>query len=244
MGFDTNVGKTVEFYNKRLNKISKQGIPMAAASTLNNMAFESMMIAKKIFKASHVIRSNWTERGMLFQKVKKGTSIQQMETRSGNIRPYTETLEDGATIRPKSKFVAIPALGARISKNIKKRIASKFAINKIQARRMPNISGSPTRRFAAMLNIARKEKYFGPFAVTESEAGSDLIPTGIFNLTGRGRGKRYGGTITMLRKLQTSVVVPGHPFVEPAGRKVAQNMDKIYVRQAKRILAKFGSNIR
>ena len=113
-----------------------------------------------------------------------------------------------------------------------------------QVRRMPKISGSPTRRFAAMLNIARREKFFGPFLITKDETGGERLPRGIFILTGHGRGKRDGGTITMIRKLQPSAHVPGNPFISPAGRRVGRGMDRTYIKQAKRVLKKFGKDIK
>lgn len=243
MGFQTNTEKVVKHYNQRLRQISTQGIAMAAAGTLDNMAFESRKIAIKTFEGQRVIRSNWTQRGMLFQKTRRGAPIKEMESRSGNIRPYGATLESGDTVHAEKEFLPIPALGSRIGKNKRKRIAKRLRMP-LKARRMPRIGGSPTRRFAAMLNLARKQKYFGPFLITDDEAGSDRLPKGLFNLSGHGRGKRGGGKITMLRKLKKSVRVPGKPYLRPAAAKVGMNMDRTYIRQAKRTLRKFGKDIR
>ena len=164
MSFKTDTDIQVKKLNRRLNQIGDTGIPLAAAGTLDNMAFESRQLSIRNFKRKRIIRSNWTERGMLFEKSKKNVPIHQMESRSGNIRDYADLLESGGTVRPDGKTLEIPALGSRVSKSKRKRIAARFRLNMLsKVRRMPKISGSPTRRFAAMLNIARKEKYFGPF---------------------------------------------------------------------------------
>lgn len=243
MGFKTNTEKVMKHYNQRLREMSTQGIAMAAAGTLDNMAFESRKIAIKTFENQRVIRSNWTQRGMLFQKTRRGVPIKKMESRSGNIRPYADTLEGGDTVHAEKDFLPIPALGSRIGKNKRKRIAKRMRFP-LKARRMPRIGGSPTRRFAAMMNLARKEKYFGPFLITENDAGSDRLPKGLFSLTGHGRGRRGGGKITMLRKLKRSVRVPGKPYLRPAGIKVGRKMDRTYIRQAKRTLRKYGRDIK
>lgn len=244
MTFQTNTDKVIKIYNRRLRRISKEGIPLAAAATLDKMAFESRKMSIKEFEKDYIIRTSWTQRGMLFEKTRKGIPIAQMESRSGNIRPYAVTLEKGDTLTADGEFISIPAMAARIGKNKRKRVSKKFAKGQFSVRRLPKISGTPRRRFAAMLNIARKEKYFGPFLVTDDDAGSDRIPHGYFILTGQGRGKRKGGTITMIRKLQSTVKVPGSPFILPVGAKIGRQMDRIYVRQAKRTLNKFGRDIR
>lgn len=244
MGFQTDTENQIKKLNVRLNKIGSVGIPKAAAGTLDNMAFESRKIATRIFKGKHIIRSTWTQRGMLFEETRRGIPIKHMESRSGNVLGYAGLLEKGGTIKAENKYLPIPALGSRISKSKHKRISRRFRTDKLQVRRMPKISGSPKRRFAAMLNIARKEKFFGPFLVTKDDAGSDRLPHGIFNLSGRGRSKRKGGKITMLRKLQASAHIPGRPFVAPAGRRLGGRMDRIYIKQAQRALKRFGKDIK
>ena len=244
MAFKTDSDIQIKKLNRRLNQIGHIGIPLAAAGTLNNMAFESRRLSTRTFKRKRIIRSNWTERGMLFEKTRSGIPIRQMESRSGNIRDYAALLEGGGKIKPDGRFLEIPALGSRVSKSKRKRIAKRFKLNQLgRVRRLPKISGSPTRRFAAMLNIARKEKYYGPFLITKQDAGGERMPVGIFNLSGHGRGRRGGGQITMLRKLQTSAHVQGRPFIAPAGKRIGQKMDKIYIRQATRVLRKFGRDI-
>lgn len=244
MSFTTDTGQQIKKLNHRLNQIGKIGIPLAAAGTLDNMAFESRRLSIRNFKRKRIIRSNWTARGMLFQKTKRGVPISMMESRSGNIRDYADLLEGGGTVRPDGRVLEIPALGSRISKSKRKRIAARFRLRRLpKVRRFPRIGGSPTRRFAAMLNMARKEKYFGPFMITKAEAGGDHLPIGIFNLSGHGRMRRGGGQITMLRKLQTSARVEGRPYIAPAGKRLGQQMDKIYIRQAERVLRKFGRDI-
>lgn len=244
MSFQTNTDQQIKKLNRRLRQIGDIGIPLAASDTLNNMAFESRRLSTRTFKRKRVIRSNWTQRGMLFEKTRPGIPIRMMESRSGNIRDYADLLEGGGTVKPDGRVLEIPALGSRVSKSKRKRIAARFKLNRLpNVRRLPKISGSPTRRFAAMLNIARKEKYYGPFMITEQDSGGDRLPVGIFNLTGHGRGRRFGGQITMLRKLQTSAHVEGRPYIAPAGKRIGQQMDKIYVRQARRVLKKFGRDI-
>ncbi|MCK5611165.1 hypothetical protein KAR91_55340 [Candidatus Pacearchaeota archaeon] len=243
--FKTDTDDQIKKYNRRLRRIGEVGIPLAVAGTLNHLAFESRRLSIRTFKRRRIIRSNWTQRGMLFQKTRSGIPIRQMESRSGNTREYADILERGGTVKAKNRFLAIPALGARISKSKRKRIAKRFRMPQLsRLRRLPSISGSPTRRFAAMLNIARKEKYFGPFLVTKQDAGGDRLPHGIFNLSGHGRARRGGGTITMLRKLQKSAHVEGRPFIGPAGRRVGGQMDRIYIKQASRVLRKFGRDIK
>ena len=184
MSFQTDTEDQVKKLNIRLNKIGTVGIPMAAAGTLDNMAFESRKISTRIFKGKYIIRSNWTQRGMLFEKTKRGGPIKHMESRSGNVREYAGLLEKGGTVKAENKYLPIPALGSRISKSKHKRIGRRFRMDRLtQRQRMPKISGSSKRRFAAMLNIARKEKFFGPFLVSKDDAGGDdSIPRGNFNL--------------------------------------------------------------
>lgn len=245
MSFQTDTEEQIKKFNHRLKQIGDIGIPIAAAGTLDNMAFESRKISIRMFKGKHIIRSNWTQRGMLFEKTRKGIPIKHMEARSGNVREYADLLERGGTVQADNKYLPIPALGSRVSKSKTKRIARRFRMDRLSnVRRLPKISGSVSRRFAAMLNIARKEKYFGPFLVTKQEAGSERIPRGIFNLTGHGRRRKGGGTITMLRKLQSSAHVPGNPFISPAGHRIGRQMDRIYIKNAKRILKRFGKDIK
>jgi len=244
MSFQTDTDKQIKKLNHRLNQIGSNGIPLAAAGTLNNQAFESRKTSIRAFKRKRTVRSNWTERGMLFEKTRSGIPIRQMESRSGNIRDYAALLEHGGTVKPDGSILEIPALGSRVSKSKKKKIARRFKLSQLgKVRRLPEISGSPTKRFAAMLNIARKEKYYGPFMITKQDAGGERLPVGIFNLSGHGKGRRGGGQITMLRKLQASAYVQGRPFIAPAGKRIGGIMDKIYIKQAKRVLAKFGRDI-
>lgn len=245
MGFETNINTTIRHYNKRLDDIGHRGIPAAAAGTLDNMAFESRKISIKTFENKYVIRSNWTQRGMLFEKTKRGVPIARMESRAGNVRDYASTLEEGDTLTADNEFIPIPALGSRIAKKRNRRIAKRFNLRQLpRVRRLPNIQGTVKRRFTAMLNIARKENYFGPFMITKEEAGSEKVPVGIFNLAAAGRKRRSGGKIVMLRKLQRSVKVPSEPFIGPSGIRMGQRMDRIYIRQAKRTLARFSRDIR
>lgn len=234
-------------YELRLMSIGLKGIPMAAATTLNNMAFQSKQLSTKQFEQDHIIRSSWTQRGMQYQKTKQNIPIRQMEARSGNIRDYAETLEHGGTKRPKSgSNIQIPGLRARISKNKRKRISRGFALDRLKGvRRMPSISGGPKRKMAAMLNMGRRKKDFGPFLITDKDQASGGYPSpGIYMLTGAGRSKRKGGVLEMVRKLRKSAVINGHPFVEPAGREIGGKMDKIYIRNANFILKKYGKAIR
>lgn len=241
--FETNTSIQVARANKRLKQI-KKGISIAAGATLDNMAFESKQLSTKEFVKDHVIRSNWTQRGMLFEKAKKGVPIARMESRSGNIRPYARDLEIGAKIKANNEYLPIPALGARVSKSKRKRIAKKFSMPNLNARRLPNVRGNAKQKFAAMLNIARKENNYGPFLIKPGEAGGSKLPTGIFTLGNQGRKKRGGGKITMIRKLQKSAIIKGHSFIGKAGIKIGGKMDKIYVKNAKRILRKYGRDIR
>ena len=244
--FKTNIDKIVDSYNKRLIKeLGKKGIPLAATFTLNEMANQSMKISRREFKKGRVIRSNWTEKGIRFEQTKRGLPIRKMESRSGNIRDYGAIQETGGTVTADRQFLPIPALGARISKSKRKRIAKKFNMKQLRKmRRLPNVSGTAKRKFAAMLNLARKEKYYGPFLITKKDAGGFKMPIGIFNLSAKGRGRRGGGKITMIRKLQKSARVPGNPYILPAAVKVGKKMDRIYTRQAKRVLMRFGRDIR
>lgn len=244
MSFKTDTDIQIKKYNRRLNQIGSKGIPLAAAGTLNHQAFESRRLSIRNFKRKRVIRSNWTERGMRFEQTRSNIPIRMMESRSGNIRDYADLLEGGGTVKPDGRVLEIPALGSRVSKSKRKRIAARFKLNRLaKVRRLPKISGSPTRRFSAMLGLARKEKYFGPFMITKQDAGGDKLPVGIFNLSGHGRGRKGGGKITMLRKLQPSAHVQGRPYIAPAGKRLGQQMDKIYVKQAQRVLRKFGRDI-
>lgn len=237
--FHTNTDITILKLNKKLKNIMNKGIPLAAANTLDNMAFESRKESIDQFKKDHIIRSNWTQRGMLFQKTKRGIPIMKMESKSGNTRDYALELEEGATIKANKQFLPVPALGAR-SGNKRKRISARFKMNRLSnLRRMPQIAGSPNRKFAAMLNLARKENDFGPFLVTKDDAGGERLPVGIFTLAGYGRKKRGGGTIKMIRKLKKSVRVPSNPFIKPAGMEIGRRADKIYIKQANRIMNKF-----
>lgn len=247
MGFKTNTDDIVKQLNKKLNKMGSSGIPMAAGMTLNNLAFESRRISIGLFEKDRVIRSNWTKRGMLFQKTKTKIPIRQMESRSGNIREYGDLQETGGTVRPDGQFLPVPALAAR-GGNKKRRIVKKFKMNKLGGlRRMPSVGGSPTRRFAAMLNLARKEKQYGPFLVTDKDAGSDRLPRGIFELRGQGRGRHGGGKIKMIRKFKDVVAVPGNSYVRAAAQilgRSANAMDKRYIKNAKRVLKRFGRNVK
>lgn len=235
--FSTNTERNVIDYNRRLNKIGSWAIPSAVANTLDNVAFEARKESINQFEKDHTIRSTWTQRGMLFEKTRRGFSIAAMESRAGNIRPYAGTLETGGIIAPRAKVLMSPALAAR-GGNKRKRIKPSARLGNLTPRRMPKVSGGPRRRFAAMLNLARKENYFGPFLITKSEAGGERLPQGIFNVGRAGRKKRGGGTIIMLRKIQASAKVTGHSFVGAGARRASRDIQKIYNRNAARILRK------
>lgn len=244
--FKTNVDKIVKDYNKKLTReFGQRGIPLAAQFTLNEMAFQAMKVSRREFKRERITRGSFAEKGIRFQKTRSGIPIRQMESRQGNIRDFGAIQETGGTIVAPNKFLPIPALGARISKSKRKRIARKFNMKQLnKMRRLPNISGTPKERFAAMLNIARKEKYYGPFLITKKDAGGFKMPVGIFMLSAQGRGRRGGGKITMIRKLQKTVKVPSNPYILPAAVKVGKKMDRIYTKRAKFVLKKFGRDIK
>lgn len=241
--FKTNTEKIVKDYNRRLNQMGSKGIPMTATFTLNEMAKRSMDISRRNFKRDRVIRSSWAERGILFQQTRRGIPIRMMESRSGSIRDFGDIQEHGGTIRANKKFLPIPSLASRTSGSKGKRIAKKFNMP-IKARRLPNIGGSLQRRFAAMLNWNRRAKYYGPFLITNEEAGSEKLPRGIFELRGQDRNKRGGGKIVVLRKMKELVKVPGNPYIAPAGIKIGKKMDRIYINRARFILRKYGRDIR
>ena len=121
ISFDT---KNIRAYSHRLQKIRKDGIPLAVAATLDNMAFTARKISIKEFEQDHIIRSNWTQRGMLYSRTRKAIPIRQMESRSGSIREYAPTLEHGGTEKPGTgSNLQIPALGARVGRSKQKKIA-------------------------------------------------------------------------------------------------------------------------
>lgn len=224
--------------NKELRKIGSKTIPEVVFRTLNNMAFESRKLSIKSFEKDHIIRTNWTQRGMLYESATRGP-IATMESRQGNIRPYAEQLESGGTIEPNKEYIAVPTLAARISKSKQKRIAKRFKLPQLQnLQRMSNISGSPQRRFAAMLNYARKHGYYGPFITSQDDTGGARLPVGIFNLPGPGRKNRGGGKLMMIRKFESKVEIKGHPFIVPAGIRIGEKMDKIYIQNANTMLSK------
>jgi hypothetical protein len=237
--FHTNTSINVLRVNRHLKKLGENGIPLAANETLNNLAAGSRKISIRKFAEDHIIRSNWTERGMLFEKAKRGIPIAQMESRSGNIRDYAARLEKGEILRASGQAIEVPTTSARISKSKRKRIAKRFSMPQLQRlRRMPNVSGSPKRKFAAMMNLARKDNYFGPFLISRREAGGERIPTGIFMLTNAGRKNRGGGKITRIRSMQSKVVIKGNPFVGPAGAIMGKSMDKIYIKNAEKLIGR------
>ena len=235
----TNTEINVLRVNRHLKKLGNQMIPLAVFETLNNLAAGSRKISIKKFEDNHIIRSNWTQRGMLFEKTRRGIPIAMMESRSGNIRDYAPRLEKGETIRAGGQAIEVPTTAARVSKSKRKRIAKRFTMPQLQRlRRMPKVSGSPKRRFAAMLNIARKEHDFGPFLISRRESGGVNIPTGIIAISNAGRKKRGGGKITRIRSMQSRVVIKGNPFIGPAGAKMGRNMDKTYIKNAERLIGK------
>lgn len=220
---------------RRLERSVKNGIPTAIANTLDNVAFNARNKSNELFERDHVIRSNWTQRGTRFEKTQRSSTIAKMESRTGSIRDYAEVLEEGGTVTPRKKNLMAPALGAR-GGNKRRKIRPTVRLARITPRRMPNVSGSPTKRFAAMLNIARKENYYGPFIITKQDAGGERLPIGIFNLKRAGRRKRGGGQIVMIRKIQTKATITGHSFIEKGANKASGDMAKIYIKNAQRLL--------
>ena len=239
--------RQIKQLSKRLRAISDKAIPEAAALTLNQMAYKSRTLSIKQFEQDHVIRSNWTQRGMVYQKTKQNVPIMQMESRAGSIRPYAPLLEHGGTVKPKTGTnLQIPGLGARVGKSKRKPVKRGFALDRLKGvRRMPNVRGGVKQKFAAMLNMGRKRKDYGPFLTSEQDTGSGgWPPAGIWMLTGAGRSKRRGGSLDMVRHFSKHVMVKRHPFVSPAGRKVGREMDRIYVKNAKQTLREYGKDIK
>lgn len=236
--FSTDTERETLVLTNKLGRIGSWAIPTAVMNTLNNVAFEARKNANEEFVENHVIRSDWmTAKGMIFEKVKRGSTIAQMESRMGNIREDADILETGGEIKPRKNNLMSPALAAR-GGNKRNPIRPANRLNRLKPRRMPKVGGNPQRRFGAMLNLGRKDNYFGPFMVTKSEAGGEQLPHGIFKLAGAGRKNRGGGTIVMLRKIQDKAKIRGHRYVSIGSRRAENNIQSIYNRNAKRILSK------
>jgi len=131
-------------------------------------------------------------------------------------------------------------MNARISKQKNRRIgkASKLR-NLSNIRRLPSVGGHPMRRYMAMLNMARKEQYFGPFMILPSEQRASSVPVGIFKLTGKGRGKRGGGQITMIRTFETRVKIKAHSYIGAGSRFTLSEVHAIYNEKAKWVLRRY-----
>lgn len=233
--FESDVDKAT----RRLIWIGESALPAAVANTLDNLAFQTKGEATEEFEKDHTIRSTWTQKGMLFEKTRRKIPIARMESRTGNIRDYADVLEKGGTVRPRKTRLMAPTMAARRG-NVKKRIAPTFRLERLKPRRMPTGSRGLKRRFAAMLNIARKENYFGPFLITKSDVGVSgaRLPRGIFVLAGAGRKKRGGGKIKMIRKIQAKATITGHSFIKKSAARVGKKMPEIYVRNAERIVSR------
>lgn len=230
--FSTDAGQQILSHNRKLSKIGKWAIPTAVANTLDKVAFEARQDAVEQFEKDHTIRSTWTQRGMRFEKVRRGSTIADMESRVGNIRPYAKVLEAGGTVKPRKKVLMSPAMAARGNKKTRRiRQASKLEV--MHVFRPPNIKGGRRARFAAMLNIARKRDLPGPFLTK-----GDGFPNGIFMLQGRGWRNRGGGKIVMIRKIQAVAKIKGHPFVRSASNRASRNIQSIYNRNVARLIKK------
>lgn len=231
--FESDVDKAT----RRLIWIGEYGIPTAIANTLDNLAFQTRTEAIDEFEKNHTIRSTWTQKGMLFEKTRRKIPIAQMESRTGNIRDYADILESGGTVQPRKKNLMAPTMAARRG-NVKRRIAPSFRLERLKPRRLARVSGGTMRRFAAMLNIARKDNYFGPFLITKGEASGQRLPIGIFNLARAGRKSRGGGKIIMIRKMQAKATITGHSFIKKAAIKIGREMPEIYVNNAERLISR------
>lgn len=235
--FSTDTDSQTAKLNRKLARVGGWAIPAAVANTLDNVAFNARIEGNKQFEKDHVIRSTWTQRGMLYEKTRRGGTIASMESRAGNIRPYADVLETGGTVRPRGKVLMSPTMAAR-GGDKGRRIKPSARLSRLHPRRMPNVGGGPRRRFAAMLNLARKDNFFGPFLITEQDAGGERLPRGIFMLGRAGRKKRGGGKIIMLRKIQATAKIKGHSFVDRSARIASRDIQKIYNRNASRLLRK------
>lgn len=230
--------------NKRLKRMVEHGIPLAVSDTLNNVAATARIIAIKKTEKKFIKRSSWLQKGMLFQKAKSNGPISAMESRVGNTRGFAGELEGGARIPAGASHAQAPTDKSRVSKSKAKRVSKKF--NRIgvgKARRMPNVNGGPKARFAAMLNIARKDNFFGPFVLTRGDIGGQRLPHGVFILGAAGRKKRGGGRMSKIRTIEKSIHIKGRPFVEPSAREASRNMDRVYIKNAEKIMAKHSGNI-
>ena len=235
--FSTDTERETLVLTNKLGALGSRAIPTVVAQTLDKVAFIARTEANKEFEKEHIIRSTWTQRGMLFENVKRGGTIATMESRAGNIRPYAEILEKGGTVRPRKTNLMSPALAAR-GGDKRKRIRPSARLSRLTPRRMPAIPGNPRRRFAAMLNLGRKENYFGPFMITSADVFGEQLPQGIFNLAGAGRKRRGGGKIRMIRKMHKSVEIRGHGYVRISARRATRQLQELYNKNARRTLNK------
>jgi len=128
-GWSANVD--TRSYMTAMRILGKRVLPAVMADTLNGVAAANAKQMKKNVEKRMIVRTKFTTNSIRQDRHARGTDISRMFSRVGSVSPYLAIHDEGGTIKAKSKKIPIPTLQARTSRSKQRRIARRYAMNRI-----------------------------------------------------------------------------------------------------------------
>lgn len=237
--FDVNMGSIVKFSNK-LEKLHKSAFPNAVRNTLNNAAF---------FTKKHTLQQEAQKQFInrdknffrAFSRVDKasGRSVKSMRSVVGMTDGSQSSInlikqEFGGTISGRDR---IPLAAARTSKDNARKVSRR---SKLQ-----NINIVDARKSKARTKKAKFMKAAIIAATKFGKTGHVQTTTGIFRINSiktniASRNTKIRSTEVYDFKKGRSVRIKKRPFLEPAAFRTQKIMPRIYEKEFKKQVVRFG----
>ena len=135
---DFSVSVDTRAYMHAMRIIGRDALPSAVAEMLNNTADAVANEAKRNVQRQLIVRTKFTTNSIRQDRHARGPNIAAMYSRAGSISPYLAIHDEGGQINADNQRIPIPTLQARTSRSIRKRIATRYAMN-----RMGPMRGNP-----------------------------------------------------------------------------------------------------
>lgn len=118
-------------YMAAMRILGKQVLPTVMADTLNGVAAANAKQMKKNVEKRMIVRTKFTTNSIRQDRHARGSNISRMFSRVGSVSPYLAIHDEGGIIKAERKKIPIPTLQARVSRSKQRRIARRYAMNRM-----------------------------------------------------------------------------------------------------------------
>lgn len=215
-----------------LDRFGGHALPYATRDTMNTVAFQSSVLAKKNVKRKFIARNKWTERSVQFQKT-FSRDIDNMESEMGSVQEYMREQEEGFTRHKKGKHGVVIPTGAAAGQMGTRRRTRRLQKKNWMASVNPE-KGNGQTGMQRIVDSVRNAVTTGNRTIfLKSSDDTWRRTTGIYRVIGgkknTTRGWPRGAKLQLLYQIEKpSVRTDPHPWMELPVKVAMKNLDKIY----------------